>query len=94
VAGVLAAQLGLTFTELNDEEVDPKAVALAPAHLARQHVCVPIRRSKNTLWLAMANPMDLIAIEDIELATALRVEPVVAKPASIQFIIERYSPGA
>lgn len=93
VARVLAAQLGLAYTALSDEDIDPKAVALAPAHLARQHLCVPVRREGNFLWLAMANPMDLIAIEDFELATGLRVEPLAAKAASIQFVIDRYSPG-
>ncbi len=92
VARVLAAQLSLPYSALEDEDIDRRAVKLASANLARQHQCVPVRREGDVLWLAMANPLDLIAIEDIELTTSMRVEPLVAKPASIQFVIDRYSP--
>ena len=94
VARVLATQLGIPFTALGDEDVDPKAVALVGASLARSHQCVPVWREEDALYVAMANPLDLIALEDIELATSLRAEPLVATAASIRFVIDRFSPGA
>jgi predicted nucleic acid-binding Zn-ribbon protein len=90
VARILAAQLRLPFSDLRDEDIDPAAPALLGAHLARLHHCVPMRREDDRLILAMVNPLDLIAIEDVELTTGCRVDPVVATPAAIDFIISRY----
>jgi DNA repair exonuclease SbcCD ATPase subunit len=90
IARILAAQLRLPFSDLRDEDIDPAAPALLGAHLARLHHCVPMRQENDRLILAMVNPLDLIAIEDVELATGCRVDPVVATPAAIDFIISRY----
>ena len=89
IARILASQLRLPFTELREGDVSPNAPALISAHLARQHHCVPIRKEGDCVILAMANPMDLIAIEDVEHATGCRVEPMVATSAAIEFVITR-----
>lgn len=91
IARILASQLRLPFSELRDEEIEPAAFALVSGHLARTHRCVPIRKRGDTLVLAMVNPLDLIAIEDVELATSCRVDPVVATAAAIDFAISRHS---
>lgn len=93
IARILAAQLRLPFSELRDEDIQPSAPSLISAHLARLHRCVPLRQEDDCLSLAMANPLDLIAIEDVELATRCRVEPVVATPAAIDFVISRHIAG-
>ncbi len=90
VARVIASQLGLPFVALKDSDIDPSAPRLISTHLANLHTCVPLRREGDTLVLAMANPLDLIAIEDIELAARCRVSPVVATPAAIDFTIQRF----
>ncbi len=89
IARILASQFRLPFTELREGDVSPNAPALISAHLARQHHCVPVRKEGDCVILAMANPMDLIAIEDVEHATGCRVEPVVATSAAIEFVIAR-----
>ena len=89
IARILASQLRLPFTELREGDVSPGAPSLISAQLARLHHCVPIRKEGDCVILAMANPMDLIAIEDVEHATGCRVEPVVATSAAIEFVIAR-----
>ena len=90
VAAALAAQLRMRFIESVQEELDPGVLQFVPSHIARNHRCVPISLNAGTLVVAMANPLDLIAIEDIEIATNARVEPVVAPPSAIDTAIARY----
>lgn len=90
VARILAAQLRLPFVELTPESIDPKAPPLISAHLARLHRAVPVRQELGKLVLAMANPLDLIAIEDIELASKCHVDPVVATLSSIEAAFKRF----
>ena len=92
IARVLAAQLQLPFVELDVCEVEPAAVAVVSAHIARLHHCLPLRREGALLVIAMANPLDLIAIEDIELASNCQVDPIVATPKSIEAALERFYP--
>ncbi|MBI2435063.1 MAG: hypothetical protein HYV26_19580 [Candidatus Hydrogenedentes bacterium] len=94
VAKVLAAQLRLPYVDVQTAAIDPQVITLLSSHLARLHRCLPLRHEGNRLVVAMGNPLDLIAIEDIELATHFRVEPVVASTAALETAIERYYPGA
>lgn len=89
IARILASQLRLPFIELREGDISPDAPELLSAHLVRLHRCVPVRREEDSIVLAMANPMDLIAIEDVEHATGCRVEPVVATAAAIELAITR-----
>ena len=90
IARILAAQLRLPFVEINDDTIDVGSAKLISPQLAELRKCVPLRVEDGGLVVAMANPMDLIAIEDIELATGYRVDPVVATRANIDFTIARY----
>ena len=90
VAAALAAQLRMRFIENVQQELDPGVLQFVPPHIARNHRCVPISLNAGTLVVAMANPLDLIAIEDIEIATNARVEPVVSPPTDIDAAIARY----
>jgi HAMP domain-containing protein len=84
VAQVLARQLSLPFVRLTRDVVDSAAPRLIPAQLARRRTCMPIAISSDRVVLAMANPLDLIALDDVELASGRRVDPVVATPSDIQ----------
>jgi hypothetical protein len=88
IARVLSAQLQLPYVELNPENISDNAVELVHARLARKHKCLPMAATADTIRLAMANPLDLIAIEDVELATGRRVEPVVATQSHVDAAIE------
>jgi hypothetical protein len=90
VARVLAGQLRTRFVELSKEPVDPSAVSLINARVARRHMCLPIAATDDTVTLAIVNPFDLVAIDDVELASQRRVETVVATATDIDAAIQKY----
>jgi len=95
IAKVLAAQLKLPFVDLHPEDVVPAAALQVSAELARRHECIPMDGDLGRITLAMANPMDLLAIDNIELACNRRVSPVVAVPSAIAAAIAHiYGGGA
>jgi chromosome segregation ATPase len=83
VSQALARQCDVEFVSLEEAEPAREATSLVNKRLAAQHRCVPLRLEGETLVLAMANPLDLIAIEDVELATRRSVRPVVATGSAI-----------
>ncbi len=90
VAQVLARQLDLPFVRLTSEVVDGIAPRLINGQLARRRQCIPITAATDRVVLAMANPLDLIAVDDVELASGRRVAPVVATGSDIYAAIGRY----
>lgn len=86
----LACQSEVDFVDLNEDTVDPQAATLITERLAQKHTCIPVQASDSTLVLAMANPMDLVAIEDVERASSRKVEIVVATRGDILDAIERF----
>lgn len=83
IARVLAAQLRLSYVDLEASPPSPEAMQCISPHVARMHQAVPWRIAEDALVVAMANPLDLIAIEDLEIASKRRVEPVVATSVAI-----------
>ena len=65
----LEFQLGVPHIHLNQFVIDPELMQLVPAALAKRTNIMPIRRDKNKLFIAMADPMDYFAIEEIRMAT-------------------------
>lgn len=90
IAQVLACQAKVPFVRLDKDEPDPAAVRLVSERLAAHHLCIPLRVEEDRLVLAMANPMDLIAIQDIEHATGRGVDPAAASADSIAQAIKAY----
>lgn len=90
IAQVLAAQSQTEFCRLVDRQIDSAAVALVNERLAQQHTCIAIRATGGVLLLAIANPMNLLAIEDVERATGRKVELVVATPSDIKEAIAKF----
>lgn len=90
IAQALAAQLALPYVVLENEGVDPRAVAAVPLHLARRHAAMPLTFSGHSLCVAMANPLDLIALEDLRIAANTHIRPCVAARGEIGFYIDRH----
>lgn len=90
IAAALAAQLHLPFADKLESRANTDAIRLVPPHLVKNHRCLPLEKKGDRLQLAMENPLDLIAIENIELATNLIVEPSVATSDEITSAIERF----
>lgn len=83
VAKILAAQLRLPYSDVRDLEIEERVLKLVSPHVTRLHRCIPLKEEDGTLTAAMVNPLDLIAIEDLELASRCRVSPVVSTPTQI-----------
>ncbi|QQR92018.1 MAG: type IV-A pilus assembly ATPase PilB [Myxococcales bacterium] len=75
---------------LAEYDIDPEVVRLVPRDVAERHRIVPISRSGSSLIVAMSDPSNLHAIDDIKFLTNYNVEPVVASEAAIMAALERY----
>lgn len=90
VAQALARQCDAEFIRLDQAPIEPDAPALISGRIAQQHTCIPVRVKDDTVLLAMMNPLDLVAIEDVERATNRRVEVAVATATEIRSAIARH----
>ncbi len=90
LVATLASQLGLSFVDLSDYPVDTGAVSLVSDSLARRYLALPIGWNGTRLIVAMADPSNVFAIDDIRHLTGREVQAVVATRASIQTAIDKY----
>ncbi len=90
IAQVLARQVDCAFVDVRTCVVEPLAQRFVSQHLARHHTCIPIRLTGDVLTVAMANPLDLIALDDLRLASNRHIEPVVGAASAINAAIRRY----
>jgi type IV pilus assembly protein PilB len=86
----LEFQLGIPHVQIYRQKIDPKIIQLIPQKLADQHCVMPIRMDGNKLMLAMADPLDYFAIDEVRIATGLRIEPVIASKDELVRAITRY----
>ncbi|MFF2090426.1 GspE/PulE family protein [Paenibacillus sp. NPDC058174] len=86
----LEFQLGIPHVQLYRQKIDPKIIQLMTQKLADQHCVLPLRMDGNRLVIAMADPLDYFAIDEIRIATGLRVEPVIAAREELVRAINRY----
>lgn len=94
IAQTIAAQLALPFIVLAKETVRAEALAVVPLHMARRHCCFPMEVFEGSITVAMANPLDLIALEDLRLVTGKHVRPGVASRDEISRHIDRHYAGS
>ncbi|WBU37643.1 GspE/PulE family protein [Homoserinibacter sp. YIM 151385] len=90
VASARAAQLGLAFVELLDYPVDSAAVALVPAAICRRYEVLPIGVSGDQLTLAMTDPGNVLALDDVRAASRMRVKAVVAERGDLMTAVDRF----
>ena len=95
IAEALAAALKLPRVRLDAVDVEARALKLVTPGLARKHTCLPLRIAQNKLVLAMSNPLDREAVDDVRFASSRDVERVVAGRSEILEGIEKhYAAGA
>ncbi|HET9532963.1 MAG TPA: type II secretion system protein GspE, partial [Blastocatellia bacterium] len=87
---VLSRQYGVPSVNLDLFEVDPSAVALVPQETAERYSVLPLSRVGATLTLAMVDPTNVFAIDDIKFMTGLSVEPVVVSETALAAAIRKY----
>jgi type IV pilus assembly protein PilB len=90
IVSFLSKQYGVPSINLAEFEVDPGIIKLIPAKTAKKYQVVPISRTGGTLTLAMADPTNVFALDDIKFMTGYNVEPVVASETSIEDSIMKY----
>src|SRR4051794_2648060 len=90
LVSTLAARIGLEFVDLLDYSIDPSAVGLISDSLARRFQAVPIGWEDNRLVVAMADPSNVVAIDDIRTITGAEVRTVVSTRGAILEAIEKY----
>ncbi len=90
LVAALAQQIGMRFVELADFPVDPSAVSLVPGPLARRYVVLPFGFEDGKLLLAMADPANFLAIEDVRAVTQTDVKPCVATRSDVLTAIDRH----
>ncbi len=90
ITGVLSRQYGVPAINLSYYEVDPGVIKLVPQETATRYQVVPLSRVGSTLTIAMADPTNVFAMDDIKFMTGLKVEPVVASENAIIEAIEKF----
>lgn len=91
VAQVIAEQMGLAFVDVASYEIDPVAATLVPMELMRKHVVLPIKVENDELVVAMSDPANIFAIDDLRIVTRLDIRAVVAPESDITAAIERFT---
>jgi len=86
----LAEQVGLEFVDLAEYQVDPGATTLLPEALARRYRAIPIGERDGKLLVAMSDPANVYALDDIRAMTNRDVQPVVATATDVEQAIQKY----
>ena len=92
IAKALSSQLRYEMVELQNIDVDPEVLKLVPANVAKKYKVLPFELSPDSMMirLAMADPMDMAALDDINIITNMQVEPVVATTSAVMLAIDQY----
>src|SRR5438034_4908814 len=85
----LSRQYGIPSITLSQLDIDPEVLRLVPSQLAKRYEIIPIKRTGNALTLAMADPTNVFALDDVAFMTNLQVLPVVASQGAIRKVLER-----
>jgi len=86
----LSKQYGVPAINLSDIEIDKDVIALVPKEVAEKHNLIPINRSGSTISVAMSDPSNIFAVDDIKFITGYNVEVMVASEEAVKQAIERY----
>jgi type IV pilus assembly protein PilB len=90
IAQTLAFQLGVPFVEISKSQVDPDAVGLVPERLAKKYMVMPLSHEHRVLKVAMADPLNLHAIDDLRFSTEMEVQPSVATLTEVEAAINTH----
>lgn len=91
IAQTVAESMGLAFVDLAAFDIDPAATALLPVELARRHNVMAIKIQDDELVVAMSDPANILAIDDLRIVTRYDVRPVVAVESDLLAAIDRFA---
>lgn len=90
IAQALTAQYGFPYLPLSNYEINTEIVNIIPGRVARQYVLVPIDKIGNNLTIVMSNPLNVQAIEDVELISGCNVQTFISTSSDIKRTIDKY----
>jgi type IV pilus assembly protein PilB len=90
IAQALTAQYGFPFLPLGNYDINPEIIKIIPSRVAKQYMLIPIDKIGNNLTIAMSNPLNVQAAEDVELLTNCSVQTFVSTSSDIKKAIEKY----
>src|SRR5438309_7585541 len=93
ITALLSKQYGVPSINLAQFEIDPAVIKLIPAETAQKYQIIPLSRAGATLTIAMTDPTNVFAMDDIKFMTGYNVEPVVASETAITEAVQKYYPA-
>ncbi len=93
IVEALHRQMGLPIAHIREAKLAPEVIGLLSEKIVRKHNVLPFEihpENPNILRVAMADPLDILAVDDLSIVTNMIIEPMVATPSDIHFGIERY----
>ena len=86
----LSKQYGVPAINLKDFDIDPEIIKLIPKEVCDKHLIIPVNRAGASLIIAMSDPSNIFAMDDIKFLTGYNIETVVSSEIAIREAIERY----
>ena len=90
ITALLSKQFGVPSIAIGQFQIDPSVIKLVPAETAQKYQIIPLSRSGATLTIAMTDPTNVFAMDDIKFMTGYNVEPVVASETEVDEALHRY----
>ena len=86
----IASHYGVPPIELSHTDIDPEVIKLVPENMARRHNVIPVNRAGSSLIVAMSDPSDIYAIDELKFKTGYNIEVMVASDSAIEEALNRY----
>jgi type IV pilus assembly protein PilB len=90
ITETLSTQFGVPSIDLAHFEIDPNVIKIVPGEVARKYGVLPVNKTGATLTIAMGDPTNVFAMDDIKFMTGYNVEPVVASEIALRKAIEKH----
>ncbi len=87
---ILSQSLGLPPIDMARVKIDPSVIKIIPPEIARYYQIIPVSKIGNTLTLAMADPLNIFAIDDVKALTGFEINPIIARPKDIMVAMDSY----
>lgn len=90
IVSFIEEQMGIPRMDLSNYLIDPKTLEFVPENLARKYLLIPLFKIGETLTVAMVDPMDVFAIDELRLKTHCEIEPVVVSEKELLKALDQY----
>jgi len=90
ILSVMARQMGFDYIDFSERKPEPIAIAAVPEELARRYTLMPVSAEEGALVVAMADPQNVLALDDLRIITGFEIRPAIATKDDIVAAIEEY----